>query len=404
MKVVQINTVCDFASTGVATTELAVAIREHGHQCRIAYSIATDALNGDYQIGRYFGKKVHAIGSRIFGLQAYHSRFATKRFLKYLENEKPDIVHLGNLHSNFMHLKLLLNFLKEKDIATVITLHDCWFFTGKCTHYKNKKCYRWETGCGHCPKLHENIPSYVFDRSHKMWNDKKRWLNDIPRLTVVGVSEWVTSEARRSFLKDRNIVCIYNWVDRSVFKFRLTKNLRKRLELENKYIILGVANGWSDNKGFSAFIRLAGLLSDKFRILLVGNVPTSEELPGNIVCLPQTNDMELLAQYYSMADVFVNTSLEETFGKVTAESLACGTPAIVFNTTACPELIGENCGYVVETGDMDAVYEKIKEVVKKGKQAYKESCIAFANEKFDYQTNTEKYIQVYQELLERRKS
>ena len=105
-----------------------------------------------------------------------------------------------------------------------------------------------------------------------------------------------------------------------------------------------------------------------------------------------------------MADVFVNTSLEETFGKVTAESLACGTPAIVFNTTACPELIGENCGYVVETGDMDAVYEKIKEVVKKGKQAYKESCIAFANEKFDYQTNTEKYIQVYQELLERRKS
>jgi hypothetical protein len=113
---------------------------------------------------------------------------------------KPDIVHLQNLHGNYINLKRLLTYLGENDIPTVLTLHDCWFFTGMCCHYTVDKCYKWENECFECPQLHKENKSWFFDRTRKIFNDKKKWFCSIPRLAVIGVSDWITNEAKRSFL------------------------------------------------------------------------------------------------------------------------------------------------------------------------------------------------------------
>lgn len=399
MNVVLINTVCDFASTGRIATELSHAITNKGHSCYIAYSISTRKYENSYQIGSQMSKKLHALFSRIFGLQAYFSRLSTWRFLRYLKKVKPDIVHLGNLHSNFIHLGMLLQYLAKKDVATVITLHDCWFFTGKCPHYVSQKCMKWKTGCRDCPRVRLDNKSYFFDRTQKMWKDKKKWFLKIPRLAVVGVSEWITKEAKQSFLKSGRIERIYNWVDLKIFYPRVTTMLRKRLNLEQKYIVLGVAGGWSDTKGLEAFLELSKMLPDSYRIVLVGNMPKTVDLPRNIIAVPHVDLMSELAEYYSLADVFVNTSMEESFGKVTAESLACGTPAIVYDITACPEIVGKNCGYVVPFGDLEAVKEKVLLTCKNGKQVYAQRCIEYVKKNFSYEDNTNAYIELYETLI-----
>ena len=72
-------------------------------------------------------------------------------------------------------------------------------------------------------------------------------------------------------------------------------------------------------------------------------------LPDNVIGMECTSNQQELIKFYSAADVFYNPSLEETFGLVTAEAMACGTPAVVMNSTACPELIiNDDCGIVLD--------------------------------------------------------
>ena len=81
----------------------------------------------------------------------------------------------------------------------------------------------------------------LIDRSEKMWKDKKKWFEDIPRLAVIGNSKWTTEKTTQSFLKCADIIeCIYNWIDFSVFYPRDIRVIRNCLNLENKKIILGV--------------------------------------------------------------------------------------------------------------------------------------------------------------------
>ena len=83
-------------------------------------------------------------------------------------------------------------------------------------------------------------------------------------------------------------------------------------------------------------------------------------MPKNIIGITRTEDQTELAKLYSLSSVFVNPSTEETFGLVAAEAMACGTPAIVTNSTACPEIINNNVGFIVPPNDSNAIYENIK--------------------------------------------
>ena len=67
-----------------------------------------------------------------------------------------------------------------------------------------------------------------------------------------------------------------------------------------------------------------------------------------------------MAEYYSVANVFVSPSVQETFGKTVAEAISCGTPVCVYNNTALPELAKEGCGAVVPVKDIQALAEHIR--------------------------------------------
>ncbi|MHA6533613.1 glycosyltransferase [Paenibacillus sp. BAC0078] len=399
MKVLQINAVSVIKSTGRICSEISDYLNDTNEEGYIGYSYGLPYKNS-FKVGTSLEIKMHALYSRFFGLQAYYSKKGTKKLLDFISDLKPDVVHLHNLHANYINLRMLLHFLAKEDIPTVLTLHDCWFYTGKCTHYTVSNCNRWETGCGNCPRLKKDNPSWFFDRTKKMHKDKREWFSMIPRLGVVGVSDWITFEASKSFLSSAQFVKrIYNWINTDEFKPVNTDRIKHELGLDNKFIILGVASGWSNNKGIEKFVELASMIEEDTAIVLVGKLNEKTSLPKNIIHKDETHNINELVEYYSIADVFVNLSLEESFGKVTAEALACGTPIVVMNSTANPELVGNGCGYVIENNDMECILDTIHKVKKNGKIKYASNCIEYAKMNFDKNARIADYLSVYKELI-----
>lgn len=396
LRILHINAIHEVKSTGRICKELSAVAIAQGHESIVAYATGPDTGTG-YRIGTLVDQKRHGFLSRLTGKQGYFSKQATEELVNFMETYAPDIVHLHNLHANYLHLETLFTWLAQSDTPTVLTLHDCWFYTGKCTHYTRTGCERWRDGCGSCPRLALDNPSWGLDRTALMWADKKRWLEKIPRLAVVGVSDWITTEARFSFLGNANIIRrIYNWVDPTVFYPRDTSLLRQQLELEKRFVLLSVASSWDDSKGLSDFLQVAAQLRED-RFILVGNIPNLT-LPANVIHVPSTNRPEELADYYALADVFLNLSAEESFGKVTAEALASGTPAIVLDATANPELVPVTCGEIVPPDDMGALLDAIEKLRRQGKEAYEASCVEHARASFLMEDRVLDYLTVYERL------
>ena len=399
MKVLQINAVNGLKSTGRSTIELADYLVKNGHESYIAYSEGMKNRNS-YKVGFKVEKKIHAMLNRITGKQVYYSTYSTKKLIKKIKKINPDIIHLRNLHGNFINIELLMNFIIEHKKKVVITLHDCWFYTGKCTHYTLDNCYKWKNSCGSCPRLRKDIPSLIFDKTTTMLNDKQYWFQNIEKLGVIGVSDWITEEAKASILSEARIIeRIYNGIDLKKFYPQDSGEFRNNNNFGNKFLILGVASQWTSEKGLNKFIELSNFLSENQIIILIGNIDNNQYLPKNIINIKETHETNLLAEIYSSADLFLNLSMEETFGKTTAESLACGTPAIVYNSTASPELIGDRCGEILESEDITELMEKIDIIKNKGKAFYTNHCRNFASTNFDKEKNNEKYIELYKELI-----
>lgn len=438
MKILLINEVYGILSTGRTVKELHTFIKEQGHQCiaACAYGKKEDKHREEsdeadyYHIGNIVDRKLHALLSRISGLQGYFSIPATRKLIRYISTEKPDIVQFDNVHGNFLNLNRLLKYLSQEKIPVVIVLHDCWFYTGRCTHYTVNGCYQWREGCHQCPNNRNTPPTWFFDRSKKMWTDKRNNFNSLHRLAVIGVSDWITAQAECSFLKDSYLLKrIYNGIDLGVFKPIEAGDIRKSLELSDKFVILSVASIWSNSKGLKGFLKLAAFLDNEHKkrqkeqvneiyfseknaktdsrkdikesvIMLVGSFENNIKVPDNVRIISATDSMVSLARLYNAADVFISLSKEESFGKTVAEALACGTPVITFASTALPELVGKNCGHLVSNNSLKEVYKKIEKIKVKGKEAYSEHCVSYAQKYFSKESNLKEYMSVY-EMLDR---
>jgi glycosyltransferase involved in cell wall biosynthesis len=128
----------------------------------------------------------------------------------------------------------------------------------------------------------------------------------------------------------------------------------------------------------------------------------SQQIPNNIIAVPRTDSQFEPAEIYSHANAVISTSRQETFGLTLAEGMACGTPAIAYNTTALPELITPNTGIVVEQGDIDGLAQAIMTICNNGKEHYKDVCRQHALKHFDKTTCFEKYIKLYNEILNKK--
>lgn len=404
MRILQINAVYKKMSTGRNVAEMNEAFAAEGHKTLAVYSVGVvENPEEEYVIGNALGQKTHAFLSRLTGLQGYYSSFATRRLLKKITAFQPDVVVLNNLHANYIHLPMLLKYLAKNDIPTVAVLHDCWFYTGKCCYYTAAGCEKWKESCGNCPIIDQHNKSWFFDRTRKMHQDRIKLFNAIPRLGVVAVSDWLLGQAKQSpvFRNALQITRIHNWIDTEQFRPVDSTSLRERLGLQDKKVLLAVAAVWENRKGLSALLKIADSLRDNECLIIIGKLLSPVVFPANIIHIPGTESQDELVQYYSLADVFLQPSLEETFGKVTAEALSCGTPTVCFDSTANPELVLSGCGYVVPAGEWKAMQDKAQEILQVGKMAYSSACRKFALKAFNTKDIFREYFKVFNALQKR---
>lgn len=362
MKILMINVVCGIKSTGRICTDIAKKLEEQGHEVKIAYGrerIPKSAAKNAIKISTNFDVKMHGIKARIFDSAGFESKRKTKKFINWINEFNPDIIHIHNTHGYYINNKLLFIYLIKLNKKVIWTFHDCWAFTGHCCYFDYNGCNKWKELCHNCPQKKEYPKSFIFDSSKKNFILKKELFPKLQDLTIVVPSIWLYKIVSESFFKNNKIIVINNGIDTNKFTYRENK-IKEKYNIINKKIILGVASVWSKRKGLDDFIELSKKIDNTYIIILVGlNKNEINKLPLNIIGIEKTDSPEELAELYSAADVFFNPTYEDNYPTTNLEAIACNTPVITYNTGGSIES-AKLFGYIVKKGDIESVIEKIK--------------------------------------------
>ena len=396
-KLVQINTVCN-TSTG-----------------RIMESIQKEAIKEGYETISFVGRRkvfedipcekfgngfsfwLHVILTTLTDRQGFGSVLATKRLIRRIKEENPDIIHLHNLHGYYLNISLLFQYLSEEYKGKIYwTFHDCWPITGHCAYFVMAECERWKTGCCHCPSKTNYPISYFIDASRKNYADKRKLFNSVDNMEIIVPSKWMENWVKQSFLKKYPVTVIPNGIDLKTFTYTKDNKVLDKYNIpQDKKIILGVANIWEDRKGLGDFEKLSQNLSEEYCIVLVGlSKRQIRKLSGKIIGIERTGDRKELAALYSAADIFINPSQEESFSLVTVEAFACGTPVIVLDTSAVKELVTEENGVVLTGHGMENYLSAIKEIENRH---FQRNRVAGTAQKYNQDNIMQRIIKLYED-------
>lgn len=391
MKLLQINSTCGYGSTGRIAVDILNIITQNGGEGLICYG-RKSAPSGvpSYKIGSETLVKLHGALSRITDRQGFYSTKATKELTRQIKEYNPDIIHLHNVHGYYLDIRVLFDYLKDCGKPIVWTLHDCWSFTGHCAFFTASGCEKWKTGCKKCPSQKEYPSSLVFDSSEKNFNEKKELFTSLSKLTLVTPSVWLKDLTKESFMGKYPVKVINNGINTDIFK-PTESDFRKKYNLENKTVYLGVASVWEERKGFRDLIKTASLLGKNEKIVLVGlKCEQIANLPDGIIGIERTESAEELAGIYTAADVFLNPTYEDNYPTTNLEAISCGTPVVTYKTGGSPESVANGFGCFVAVGDIDAMYKAAKTLV---------GVKINSDGKFDARIRYAEYLKLYESLL-----
>lgn len=393
-KLLQINITANWGSTGKIAESIGIAALSHGWESYIAYGRwANPSCSRLIKVGNSLNKYLHFAEQRVFDNEGLCSRGATRQLIKQIEEIKPDIVQLHNIHDHYLNYRILFGYLNQTSIKVVWTFHDCWSFTGHCFHFVTKDCEKWKTGCFECP-MKNVLPKTVLDKSKEHYELKKAIFGGCKNLTIVPCSDWMAGFVRQSFLKDKRIEVIKNGVDISLFK------PTNQWTDDGKYRILAVSNVWNQEKGLYDIYELRSMLPPMFLITVVGlNEKQLKDLPNGITGIKRTQNVQELVNLYSRANVLINPTYADTFPTVNLEALACGTPVVTYNTGGSPETIDDNTGVVIDQGDVKGMAMAIKNICTKDRARFVSDCRERAEKEFDNEKCFERYMELYNVLL-----
>ena len=396
MVVLQINTLYKRGSTGKILAGIEHACDLQGIEHYAAFRYGGNMINDNhvFTVSSWLDCHVHNRLAHITGLQGSFSFIKTVLFLRKVSKIRPDIIHLHNIHGSYINHKLLFKYIQKNNIYLIWTLHDCWAFTGGCPHFEKINCYKWKEKCGNCPLAKSN--NQLIDTSKYNLYKKRKLFSAVKNAIIVTPSFWLKKLASQTYLNKYQIRVINNGIDLNVFYPR-GAIFRENHNLDEKYIILGVAFNWDHSKGLDVFIKLADILSSDYTIIMVGiNDSIKESLPDNIISIPRLENQHELAKIYSSADIFLNPTREDTFPTVNIESLACGTPVLTFNTGGSPEVLDDKCGKIVpdDIDDIVATIMNIKEI----NPFSREYCVNKAK-RYDQDLLFTKYAELYNDLV-----
>lgn len=362
-KIVEINSVCN-GSTGKIMCNISKEASKFNYEtiCFFGRGNSNKEINC-----KKFGNKLsfyfHVLIARL-GFNGRGSYFATKKMVKELKKINPDVIHMHNIHGYYLNLKVFFKYLKESYNGKIIwTLHDCWSFTGHCSHFTVAKCNKWKKECFNCPQL--NIyPKVLFDNTKREYKLKKKLFLGLANLTIVTPSCWLKKLIEHSFLKEYNVKVINNGIDLDVFKPIFDETVYDKYNIpKNKKILLAIANIWDERKGLNDIYKLSDLINNNYQILIVGKI-SSRKRKDNIIYIDRTDSSEDLAKIYTIAEYLLNLTYEDNYPTVNLESIACHTPVIAYDTGGCPEQISKENGVIFKKSQIKEIASFLNKNIK----------------------------------------
>jgi glycosyltransferase involved in cell wall biosynthesis len=317
----------------------------------------------------------------------------------------PDIIHLHWICSGFLQVETLAKFNKP----IVWTLLDMWSFTGGC-HY-SYGCKRYQESCGKCPHLksskYKDLSNWIWQRKASAWQDSN--------LTIVAPSSWMADCAQASSLfKGRKIKVIPFGLDTTVFQPMEQTLARRQLNLpqDKQLILFGAINATVDiRKGFHLLQAALKQLSQKSWKECTELVVFGSSSPDNSIDLGFTThylghlqDDISLQMAYAAADVTVAPSIEEAFGQTASESLACGTPVVVFTNTGLKDIVEhQQNGYVANFCDPEDLARGIAWVLEEPNrhQTLRHNAREKALREYTFELQGHRYLSLYSSKLDK---
>ncbi|MDO4981925.1 MAG: glycosyltransferase [Eubacteriales bacterium] len=360
MKILYLDVLCKTGSTGKIVYELCTRSLADGDTAAVCYGRG-EKLNESftYKFGLDWETTLHALLTRVTGRTGCYSYFSTERLIKFMDEFKPDVVHLHEPHAYFINLRPFFEYLSAHEIPLVYTFHCEFAFTGKCGH--PLECENWKTGCGSCPHIRDYPKSLFFDRTASMYEEKKELLLK-QNMIITSPSKWLADRAKQSFLSGCEARVIPNGIDTEVFRKRDTAGLRANLGLKNEKTVLAVVPDLSfEHKGIPYVLELVERMkNDNVKFILVGKKDEKSVFPENVLAVGRTENQRELAGYYSLADCFVICSDMENLPTTCLEAVCCGTPVAGFDVGGTAETAPAPTGKFCAYGDLDALEKNVR--------------------------------------------
>lgn len=354
MKVLFINSVVDYGSTGKIVRELANSLKDDGHEVLIAYGRNKKEVAEDsFYFGDTMSTLFHVAMTRFFGRHGLHSSRQTRKLIHKIESYKPDVIHLHNVHGYYLNVPMLFEYLSSINVKVLWTLHDAWPISGSSAYFDYHGCKVWNDGCVECNSTDDYPQASLIKRQKKNFKWKKDSFTSINDLTIITPSQWLQKLIETTFLRKYPVVTVHNGINTSVFKSHDSV-------VKDSKLILGVSNDWEERKGLKDFIKLRELLPKEYSIKLVGlSEKQIASLSDGIYGISRTNSVEELVDLYASAYVFVNPTYEDNYPTTNIESLCCHTPVLAYDTGGNKEVDSEPYVQIVNQGDIQTLSDVI---------------------------------------------
>ena len=404
MKILTVNCVYEIYSTGKIIKNIAEFLADRDCEFFYCYEFGEKAgASNAFRISGRYEYYFYYLWSRMIGLPYGTGYLSTMRLIRKMKKVSPDIVHIHCPNANAVNLYWLLNYLKRKQIPTIITNHAEYFYTGNCAHAF--ECRGYLNGCKECKEYKLQTSSWFFNRTGYAWKRMKKAFDGFERLMMVAVSPWQEQRIRTSSIaKECETVVVKNGIDtENIFYYR--KNVGLDIKSTGEKILLHVTAHFSDNpddpKGGRYVIKLAEALPD-IRIIVVGPYDLElKQVPANMELAGAVGDPSVLAQYYSAADLLVMASRRETYGLTCAESLSCGTPVVGFKNGGTETIALPEYSCFVDYGDVDALADTVKLWIER-KESICRELEQKAKEVYSNRNMAMEYNKLYNQVLEKR--
>lgn len=375
MKALLINTFYNQESTGKLIHNFHSFLKKNNDEVLVLYGhgIHNPADSSLIRLSSDLEGKIHNLLGRITGLNGCFSFFSTAKALKYIDEFKPDAVFLGNLHGHYVNIYQLFEHLKLRNIPIIQIMWDEYMMTGACSF--SYECERFQDKCFNCPHKKDYPISWFFDTSSVL-QTKKRKAYENQNICFVSVPYTIEKGRRSALIKHFTLYSLDEAVDQTTIFFPHNgEKLRQELGIPaGKKIVLNVCPYPSERKGGRYYLELARSCLDLEQIVFVhvGFNGDTSICPRNYLPIGYVKDQQRLAAFYSMADLFICTSLAETQPNTCLEALSCGTPICGFNISGVPTCASSPYGKYVELGDIQGLRNIVVETPKKTKQSESE--------------------------------